>query len=94
MAYFSMRDSHTLPRAAASLTLPRVVKKRAKEAGLDPTRYSGHSLRAGLVTEASEGGAHDRSIMDQTRHRSLATLNRYRRRSGLFDNNAASYLGL
>ena len=75
-------------------SISRVVKKRAKAAGLDPSRYSGHSLRAGLVTAASEGGAHDRTIMDQTHHRSLATLNRYRRRSGLFDDNAASYLGL
>lgn len=78
----------------ASDSISRVVKKRAQAAGLDPSRYSGHSLRAGLVTAASEGGAHDRTIMDQTHHRSLATLNRYRRRSGLFDNNAASYLGL
>ncbi len=75
-------------------SISRVVKKRAQAAGLDPSRYSGHSLRAGLVTAASEGGAHDKAIMDQTHHRSLATLNRYRRRSGLFDNNAASYLGL
>jgi site-specific recombinase XerD len=88
------RHGNVKDRPMASDSISRVVKKRAKEAGLDPTRYSGHSLRAWLVTGASEGGAHDRSIMDQTRHRSVATLNRYRRRSGLFDNNAAFYLGL
>jgi site-specific recombinase XerD len=31
-----------------------LVKKRVKNAGLDATRYSGHSLRAGLPTSASE----------------------------------------
>ncbi len=80
------------PMAADSIS--RVVKKRAKKAGLDPSRYSGHSLRAGFVTAASEGGAHDKDIMRQTAHRSLATLHRYRRTVGLFKNNPASLLGL
>ena len=82
------------PRPMAPDSISRVVKKRAKAAGLDPTRYSGHSLRAGFVTGASEGGAHDADIMRQTAHRSLSTLHRYRRTNGLFDNNAASRLGL
>lgn len=75
-------------------SVSRVVKKRARNAGLDPSRYSGHSLRAGFVTAASEGGAHDKDIMRQTAHRSLATLHRYRRTVGLFKNNPASLLGL
>jgi integrase len=75
-------------------SVSRVVKKRAQKAGLDPSRYSGHSLRAGLVTAASEGGAHDKDIMRQTAHRSLATLHRYRRTVGLYKNNPASLLDL
>jgi len=75
-------------------SISRVVKKRARNAGLDPSRYSGHSLRAGFVTAASEGGAHDKDIMRQTAHRSLATLHRYRRTVGLFKNNSAPLLGL
>ena len=82
------------PRPMAADSISRVVKKRARAAGLDPSRYSGHSLRAGFVTGASEGGAHDKDIMRQTAHRSLSTLYRYRRTTGLFDNNAASLLGL
>jgi site-specific recombinase XerD len=85
----NMGDSPLAPDS-----ISRVVKKRARNAGLDPTRYSGHSLRAGFVTSASEGGAHDKDIMRQTAHRSLATLHRYRRTVGLFDNNPASRLGL
>ncbi len=86
------------PRPHGEVSAPdsvsRVVKKRAQKAGLDPSRYSGHSLRAGFVTAASEGGAHDKDIMRQTAHRSLATLHRYRRTAGLFKNNPASRLGL
>ena len=81
-------------RPMAPDSISRVVKKRAQAAGLDPSRYSGHSLRAGFVTGASEGGAHDKDIMRQTAHRSLSTLYRYRRTTGLFENNAASLLGL
>ena len=88
------RHGNIARRPMAPDSISRAVKKRAKKAGLDEKRYSGHSLRAGLVTAASEGGAHDADIMRQTAHRSLATLHRYRRTTGLFTNNPASLLGL
>ncbi len=75
-------------------SVSHVVKKRAQKARLDPSRYSGYSWTAGFVTAASEGGAHDKDIMRQTAHRSLATLHRYRRTAELFKNNRASRLGL
>ena len=34
---------------------------RAKAAGLDPARYAGHSLRAGLATSAAAAGASERA---------------------------------
>ena len=37
----------------------RLIKQAALDAGLDPARYSGHSLRAGLP-----------ELMRQTRHKS------------------------
>lgn len=74
--------------------ITRMVKRRVQAAGLDPGPYSGHSLRAGFVTAASAGGAPDDKIMAQTDHRSLKTLFRYKRDAELFNNNAASYLGL
>jgi integrase len=47
-----------------------VVKERALAAGLDPRRYAGHSLRAGLATAAARAGVEERDIMRQTGHRS------------------------
>jgi site-specific recombinase XerD len=88
------RHGNIAHRPMASDSISRVVKKRARNAGLDEKRYSGHSLRAGLVTAASEEGAHDKDIMRQTAHRSIVTLHRYRRTVGLFNNNPASLLGL
>lgn len=72
----------------------RVVQRAAMRAGLDPARYAGHSLRAGLATAAAQGGAPERAIMAQTGHRSLTMVRRYIRSGSLFTENAAAYVGL
>jgi site-specific recombinase XerD len=74
--------------------LAKIIKRLAAAAGLDPRVFSGHSLRSGLATSAAEGGASERSIMDQTRHRSLKQVRKYIRRGSLFRDNAAARSGL
>jgi integrase len=74
--------------------LAKIIKRLAHAAGLDPSSFSGHSLRSGLATAAAEGGATERSIMDQTRHRSLKQVRKYIRRGSLFRDNAAARSGL
>ena len=64
------------------------------QAGLDPTRYAGHSLRAGLATSAAMAGAEERDIAKQTRHRSMMVLRKYIRDGSLFRANAAATVGL
>jgi integrase len=56
--------------------------------------YAGHSLRAGLATQAAMNGVSERVIMAQTGHRNLNTLRRYIRQGSLFRENAAFHLGL
>lgn len=74
--------------------MARVVKRAARAAGLDPNRFSGHSLRAGLATSAAKAGKSERAIMKQTGHRSAETVRRYIRDSDLFSDNAAAGIGL
>jgi integrase len=62
--------------------------------GLDPRLYGGHSLRAGLVTQAYVNGASFHSIMQQTGHRSIVTVRKYIRDATLFRDNSAAKLGL
>ena len=69
-----------------------VLKRAAKRARLPVTGLSGHSLRAGLVTAASQAGAAPRAIMDQTGHKTLAMVVRYHRRATRFEDCAASGL--
>jgi site-specific recombinase XerD len=83
------------PRRLSDKAVARVVKRRAKAVGLDPDRYAGHSLRAGLATSAAAGGASERAIMNQTGHRSTDMVRRYIREANLFaPDNAASLAGL
>ena len=71
-----------------------IVKRAAGRAGFDPADYAGHSLRAGLATQAYLNGANELAIMKQTGHRSLATVRKYIREGSLFRDNAAAKLGL
>lgn len=69
-----------------------IVKERIEHLGLDPARYSGHSLRAGFVTSAAKSGAASTSIRAQTGHQSDAMLQRYIRRGLLFEDNALQHI--
>jgi integrase len=72
----------------------RIVKKLAERVGLDPTKYAGHSLRAGHATSAAILAASERSIMNQTGHRSVQMVRRYIRDGSLFRENSGGKLGL
>jgi site-specific recombinase XerD len=78
----------------SAIDVARVVKKMAQRAGLDATKYAGHSLRAGHATAAAIAGASERSIAKQTGHRSVQMVRRYIRDGNLFRENSAGKLGL
>jgi integrase len=65
------------------------VRERVASAGIDPTGYSGHSLRAGFATSAAQTGVSTIKIRQQTGHASDAVLARYVRDGELFVGNAA-----
>jgi integrase len=82
------------PERLSDKAVARMVKRRAKAIGLDPARYAGHSLRAGLATSAAAAGASERVIMSQTGHRSADMVRRYIREGNLFTANPAAMVGL
>lgn len=71
-----------------------ILKKRAGQVGIDPETVSGHSLRAGLATSAARAGVSEMSIAKTTGHKSMQVLRRYVREGQIFDDLAASKLGL
>ena len=65
-----------------------IIKKYANKAGLDSSRYAGHSLRSGFATTAAEFGAEERNIMAMTGHKTTQMVRRYIHEANLFKNNA------
>ena len=65
-----------------------IIKKYALLAGLDYTKYAGHSLRSGFATSTAELGADERSIMSMTGHKTTQMVRRYIHEANLFKNNA------
>jgi len=76
-----------------------IVLKRARLAGikgsrLEPVSPAWISLRAGFVTSAYRANVPDEEIMGHSRHRSLATMRSYIRRSKLSHASPAGKVGL
>ena len=69
-------------------TVAITIKKYALLAGLDNTKYAGHSLRSGFATSTAEIGADERSIMAMTGHKTTQMVRRYIHEANLFKNNA------
>jgi integrase len=87
------RHGQVGPDRLSGIDVARIVKKLAQR-GLDAAKFAGHSLRAGHATAAAIAGASERSIMNQTGHRSVLMVRRYIRDGSLFRENSAGKLGL
>jgi site-specific recombinase XerD len=88
------RHQKISPKALTDQVVALQVKRYAGAAGLDPSLFSGHSLRAGLATSAAIAGASERRIQDRTRHRSVVMVRRYIRDGNLFRDNVSGLVGL
>ena len=88
------RDGRPGTQRLSDRAVARIVQRACAAAGMDPTPFSGHSLRAGMATTAALNGASERGIMRQTRHRSGEMVRRYIRTATVFSDNAVDQLGL
>lgn len=87
-------DGRVRPGRLCDRVVALVVKRYAAACGRDARQFAGHSLRAGLATSAAIAGVSERSIMNQTGHRSVNMVRRYIRDGSLFRDNAAAKIGL
>ena len=86
------RHGQIAAQALTGRAVALLVKERCARAGLDPTRYAGHSLRAGFCTAAALAGKPNWQIRKQSGHQTEAMLNRYIRDGRLFADNALAGL--
>jgi integrase len=77
------KAGRVLGNPLSASTVATVVKQRVAQIGLDPARYSGHSLRAGFATSAAAAGLPVWKIKGQTGHASEAMLSRYIREADI-----------
>lgn len=74
-------------------TVLQIVKRRAKQAGFDPKRFAGHSLRSGFMTEAGLQGLDIREAMDMSMHRTMQVAAGYYQAGGALKNKASRLAG-
>jgi site-specific recombinase XerD len=75
-------------------SIAAIFKTARVRAGINATNIAGHSVRAGMATQAALNGSSERAIAKTTRHRSRRVLRRYIRPGELFRENASASLGL
>lgn len=88
------RHGHIQAERLTDQVVASVVKASSAAAGLDPKKYAGHSLRAGLVTQAAINDVPEYKIMRQTRHKSSDMVRKYIREANLFKDNVSARVGL
>jgi hypothetical protein len=69
-----------------------IVKAYAKRLGLDPSAFSGHSLRRRASSPLGRPGASLFKMMDVSRHKSVDTLRGYVRDADAFRDHAGAGL--
>ena len=75
-------------------SIAAIFKTAAMRAGMNATNIAGHSVRAGMATQAALNGSSERAIARTTRHRLRRILRRYIRPGDMFCENASASLGL
>ena len=86
------RDSRMTPQSVSL-----ILKKRLQAAGFgsqDVARYSAHSVRRGLITEARNAGADPFAIMATTGHKSVQTVQGYFDEEEMRKNAVSGRIGL
>ncbi len=86
------RHGRFAPERLSGEAVSLIVKERVAAVAIDPTGFSGHSLRAGFATSAVKAGVSTLKIRSQTGHASDDMLARYVRDGELFVDNAAGAL--
>jgi len=88
------KTGRPLGRRLSDYAVVRMIKAAAARAGIDPSGYSGHSLRSGLATSAAGAGATLAEIMDQGRWKSVDMAKHYVREAEIWRNPAARVMAV
>lgn len=82
------RGGELTTSAMSDKAVARLVKQVAGAAGYDASKFSGHSLRAGFLTEAASQGATIFKMQEVSRHKTVQILSEYVRSTDRFRDHA------
>lgn len=82
------RGDNLTPSPMSDRSIARLVKNYAARAGYDAEKFSGHSLRAGFLTEAAATGATIFKMQEVSRHKTVQILVDYVRSAERFRDHA------
>lgn len=86
-----VRGDHIQTTRITAHSVALIIKAAAIHANVSAD-LSGHSLRSGFITSAISNGLSERSIMNQTGHKSPTVMRSYQQRESALSDNAASGL--
>ncbi|MDG4553205.1 MAG: tyrosine-type recombinase/integrase [Candidatus Competibacter sp.] len=78
------RHGQVAETALTGRAVALIIQSCCRNAGLNPSQYAGHSLRAGFCTAAALAGKPNWQIRKQSGHKTDVMLNRYIREGRLF----------
>jgi len=89
------KSGRVLDTALTGRTVSRIIKRSAEVAGLANWKsYSGHSLRAGHISQAKMNGVPNEIIMNQSRHSSYQAFLKYVRSHDAMESTSSQALDL
>ncbi|MBS0235345.1 MAG: tyrosine-type recombinase/integrase [Proteobacteria bacterium] len=85
------KSGRMLDRGLEATSVRHILSQRALMAGIDSSKFSPHSLRAGFITAAEIAHVPEHIIQRTSRHKSVEVLRSYIRVADAFEQNASRY---
>lgn len=85
------KSGRILERALDATSIRHILSQRLLAVGIEPSRFSPHSLRAGFITAAENANVPEHLIQRTSRHKSVEVLRSYIRVADAFEQNAGRY---
>lgn len=86
------KSGRLLDRSLDPTSVRHILVQRLAAAGIAPTKFSPHSLRAGFITAAENANVPEHLIQRTSRHKSVEVLRSYIRVADVFEQNAGKFL--
>ncbi|MBS0251311.1 MAG: site-specific integrase, partial [Proteobacteria bacterium] len=86
------KSGRLLDRGLDTTSIRHILCQRLLAIGVEPSKFSPHSLRAGFITAAENAHVPEHLIQRTSRHKSVEVLRSYIRVADAFETNAANFI--